>query len=369
MRQVRVALISNQLGGFDGVSVFARTWRNSVMSLGHCTTEIAGRLRGGEHRDCKEIPELWYRSDGRNLRELKERIRESLKNVDMAVLFNVLTLASVPNASAALDEVLSDLQIPVVVLHIDPPYENKHRVQDARFPIFRDNYLNCAITKSAAREIYARFGVQCEVAYVPFESSIAEPTDGTELRVKLGVGRDELLVLHPVGVYKRKRIDRAVLYVNSLVDAGFKVKYYLTGGDPGDLDYNSEAGSFLSSLRAGLITGRTQHQAEAYAAADIVLMTSDWEGWGMPVLEAAAARKPCVAHPYPVLREIESMGVKIYPLDTESVRRIVEQREDVERELMHNASNVAFLSSDNFHFAVDSLFQKAIAKNDARNKD
>lgn len=366
---MRVALVSNQLGGFDGVSVFARTWRNSVVSLGHCTTEIAGRLRNLEQRDGTEIPELWYRSNDSDPGALKERIRESLRDADMAVLFNVLTLASVPGASMALDEVLLDLQIPVVVLHIDPPYENKHRAQDERFPIFRDSYLNCAITKSAADEMHTRFGVQCEVVYVPFESSIAEPTDGTELRAKLGVRRDELLVLHPVGVYKRKRIDRAVLYVNSLVDAGFKVKYYLTGGDPGDPDYNSEAGSFLSSLRAELITGRTRYQAEAYAASDIVLMTSDWEGWGMPVLEAAAARKPCIAHPYPVLREIENMGVKIYPLETDSVRRVVEQREDVERELLHNAANIAFLSSDNFHFAVDSLFKKAAAKNMAGRRD
>jgi glycosyltransferase involved in cell wall biosynthesis len=49
-----------------------------------------------------------------------------------------------------------------------------------------------------------------------------------------------------------------------------------------------------------------------YAAADLVILPSRWEGWGLPVIEAAMAGKPVVAGPYPVLQEIRAAGLTVY---------------------------------------------------------
>ncbi|MEV0650610.1 glycosyltransferase [Phytomonospora sp. NPDC050363] len=56
-------------------------------------------------------------------------------------------------------------------------------------------------------------------------------------------------------------------------------------------------------------------QADVYAAADVVLFPSTWEGWGLPVVEGAAAGRLIVAGPYPVLDEIREAGIKVYDPD------------------------------------------------------
>ena len=50
--------------------------------------------------------------------------------------------------------------------------------------------------------------------------------------------------------------------------------------------------------------------ADLYAAADLIALPSDWEGFGLPVIEAAAALRPIATHHYPILAELHRFGIR-----------------------------------------------------------
>jgi glycosyltransferase involved in cell wall biosynthesis len=61
--------------------------------------------------------------------------------------------------------------------------------------------------------------------------------------------------------------------------------------------------------------GRAASPADVYAAADAVVLPSEWEGFGNPVVESAWARRPLAVAEYPVLPEITGLGLRTFALD------------------------------------------------------
>ena len=55
--------------------------------------------------------------------------------------------------------------------------------------------------------------------------------------------------------------------------------------------------------------------ADAYAAADAVVLPSTWEGFGMPLIESALASRPLAVSDYPVAQEVATLGFTWFPVD------------------------------------------------------
>ena len=55
--------------------------------------------------------------------------------------------------------------------------------------------------------------------------------------------------------------------------------------------------------------------ADAYAAADAVVLPSTWEGFGLPLIESALAGRPLAVNDYPVAREVARLGFAWFPVD------------------------------------------------------
>jgi glycosyltransferase involved in cell wall biosynthesis len=135
--------------------------------------------------------------------------------------------------------------------------------------------------------------------------------DRTTTREAFGFAPDEVVLLQPTRAIPRKNVPGAVSFANELahLDAGTRFRFWITG--PVEDRFDDGFRRALAEAEMPVSVGRAPTAADAYAAADLVLFPSTWEGFGNPVIESIAHRKPIVVGSYPVLDEIEAFGVNL----------------------------------------------------------
>ena len=72
-------------------------------------------------------------------------------------------------------------------------------------------------------------------------------------------------------------------------------------------------------VRRGMPDGVSM--AAAYAACDVVVLPSSWEGFGLPLIESALHRRPIAVADFPVARELAAFGFRWFsPADPGPLR-------------------------------------------------
>ena len=307
----RLCVVSFRLGGTDGVSIEAQKWIDAFRALGHDARTVAGEgvadvVLKGLAMDATSAPTF-------------DELTEALSDCDLVVVEN---LASLPLNVAARDvlyEVLHGRR--ALFRHHDLAWQRPH-LAHLEGPRDEARWFHVAINELSRRQLRAR-GIEAVTIMNAFDCAPAlGRRDDTRRALDVGGQR---LVLMPTRALARKNIQGALALCGAL-DADF----WLLG--PAEDGYEATLDALLEAtgvrVRRGLPLATTMD--DAYAASDLVVMSSTWEGFGNPVLESVTHRRALARYPYPVALEIESYGFRFFGLnDVEALSTFLDEGDEV----------------------------------------
>ncbi len=284
------ALVSFRLGGPDGVSVAADQWAWALRQLGWSVRTVAGRGPVDVVLPGLAWPVVAEPAPG--------EVADALAGCDVVVVENLCSLPLHPAAAAAVAAARRGR--PTVLHHYDLPWERERYAGSGWSPPHDRAWAHVVINDLAARALAGR-GVAATVEPLRIDPAWAAGGRRRRTREVMGVAEDERLLLQPTRALARKGVSEGLALA-----AAAGAAFWLTG--PVEEGFDAELAAILTDPPARVLRGADQHglsMADAYAAADAVVLPSRWEGFGLPLLEAAAARRPLAVRRYPVAAHLE----------------------------------------------------------------
>jgi glycosyltransferase involved in cell wall biosynthesis len=302
----RCSIVSFRLGGPDGVSIVADSWRRALEALGFAVTTVAGsgpvdRRVPGLEMAASSAPD-------------PAEVHAALADADLVVVENLCTIPLNLPAARAVSEALRGR--PAILHHHDPAWQRAEHAHVTELPPEDPAWRHVTINDLTRRELAER-GIEATTIYNGFDT---DPPAGERAATRraLGVPDDALLCAHPVRAIARKAIPDALA-----LTAALGATYWLLG--PAELGYGAVLDEVLAAAGCSVIHRRPPgSMADAYAAADAIVFPSTWEGFGNPPIEAALHRRPVAVGPYPVAAELRAFGFRWFPTDDpEPLRRFL----------------------------------------------
>jgi len=307
-------VVSFRLGGSDGVSVEAEKWMWALGVLGFDVRRVAGEIDGPPQEGDTVIHGLAIDPAGASPIEQSE-ITAAFAGSDLVLAENICSLPLNVDASRAVAAALEATPGRVVIHHHDLPWQRRHLVEhEWTFPPRIDGALHVTVNLRSRHELAAHGLKEAAVVYNRFDFD-APPGRRDYTRELLGFADDDVIVLHPARAIERKNVPGGVLFSGTLADhlAGRRVRYWLSG--PPEDDYGPILDRVLARSRVEVTQGRVPSAVDAYAAADVVVLPSTWEGFGNPTIESIVARRPLAVSRYPVLAELAAYGLRFFDVD------------------------------------------------------
>lgn len=301
-------MVSFRFGMADGVSVESAKWAWALRQLGHSVTTVAG----AGHADVL-VPGLEI---GASAPPDRFALAEAIGSADLVVVENLCSLPLNVAASEAVASVLKGR--PAILHHHDLPWQRQHLAHipgPPKDPAWRHVTINeLSAAQLAQRKVTAQV--------LPNHFDLAPPPgDRAAMRAAIGVRGGATLVVHPVRAIPRKNVAGALRLAERL-----GAIYWLVGG--AEDGFESELRHLMQYARTGVRQGVPEGFtiADVYSAADVVVLSSTWEGFGNPSIESVAYRKPLARYPYPVISELERRGLRYFDLDAiEALEKFIER--------------------------------------------
>ena len=292
----RGAIVSFRLGLSDGVSIVARLWQEMLADIGFEMVTVAGegpvdRLVPGLGIDQLDGPD-------------PDEFAAAVADVGLVVVENLCTIPLNIPAARTVARTLAGR--PAILHHHDPPWQRERFAEVTELPAHDPSWRHVVINRLTAEQFTQR-GFETTVIYNGFDTTSPEG-DRAAMRNMLGVADETLLVVHPVRAIPRKNIPAAIAIAEELGGT-----YWLMG--QAEEGYDATLERLLAEARCPVIHRPVARTPDIYAAADLVVFPSTWEGFGNPPVEAAIWRRPCIVGSYPVADELAEFGFRWFSPD------------------------------------------------------
>ncbi len=304
--------LSYRLGGADGVAVESRKWEWALHELGFSVRRVAGELDDDLRADDIALPFLAIDPpDGTS--PAPSELARALAGADLVVVENLCSLPINPDASSLAATVLDAHDGRVVFHHHDLPWQRAGLPTPPNVPPHRPNSLHVTINDHSRVQLENR-GFDAITLRNAFD---LDPVRGERerTRVEFGFAPDDVVLLQPTRAIPRKNIPAAIEFAAELArrEPDRNLHLWITG--PAEDGYDDVFARLIAESEVPVTVGRATSAPDAYAAADLILFPSTWEGFGNPVIESIAHRRPIAVGHYPVLDELRGFGVHLLSID------------------------------------------------------
>ena len=408
----RIGFVSFRFAGTDGVSLETNKWAEVLTDLGWECFYLAGEFDATDdqsrcmiepmlqfsHPDIQEIHKAAFgylltreQTLTRKIHDLRQKIKKRLYefvnefNVSTLIAENVLTIPLNLPLGLALTEFLAETGIKCIAHHHDFFWERKRFINNcvadilySSYPPNLPNMAHAVINSDAQANLALRTGVTASLIpnVMPFERPAPGIDDyNADLRQRMNIPHDTLLVLQPTRVVQRKGIEHAIELVarmQSKLDREIMLLISHASGDEG-FEYEQRIHEYADMLSVLTIfedriicdqrmkkDGQKCYSLnDVYPHADIVTYPSIFEGFGNAFLEAIYFHKMIVVNNYSVYaKDIKPHGFRVVEFDNfissatvDNTIRLIDDEQEVKSMVEHNYR----LATQHFSYQVLSI--------------
>ena len=379
----KIAIVSMRLKYPDGVSIEAEKWAQAFRILGYRIYYIAGEFNeldpnciripemSFDHPEVESIQQKIFAKDGheeigqllvaiKNLtKRIKAKLLHEIKKHEISYLSieNALSIPMNVPLGLALFEILREEGFIAIARHHDLYWERDKFLDSPMedmlstvFPPRLKTLKHIVINSIAQKSLKSRTGIEAMLIPNSFDFNKIRTADSfnSTLRKDIGISSTTRIFLQPTRIIQRKKIERSIDLISMLSKHGIKDAVLLTtaGGEGSEADYLEFIKRYsveknVRSIFADNIFRITRTTAgfkkfydahDAYVHCDFVTLPSDTEGFGNPVIEACAYKKPLFVNRYPVLEDMLRHGFNFVLIERsvteDAVKKTIELLED-----------------------------------------
>lgn len=296
-----------------------------VVTLSEPATAAAAQRLHDSGVECRHLPAPGWRQ----VLGLRRIIREARPDVVHAVIFRPELVTALATARLDVPTVVSlvNMQYAPEAVAAAPSPRRLEVLRRVEGFVLRHgiDHFHC-LTSAGQRHSEQQLGLEpSRITVIPRGRRRgqveADPEQVDRLRQELLDGRDSLVV--NIGRHElQKGQDLLVSAVDALGDTRGSVRVVIAGREG-----NGTAALQDQLRKDGLgetvqLLGARSDVASLLAAADVVCVTSRWEGLGGSIIEALGAGAPVVAFSVPAVSEVlGDAGVMVPPFDTDAFAR------------------------------------------------
>lgn len=408
---MNIGFVSGRLAGTDGVSLETAKWAEVLRAMGHEVYYCAGQLEEDGPPGLL-VPEMYFHTADTDwivdhaygttevhpelrptidkyARLFRERLEEFVGRfrIDLIIPQNALTIPIQIALGVALTDLIEETGIPTIAHHHDFYWERKvymvnciPDILDRCFPPDLPSIRHVVINSPAQRDLDQKLGLDSVVVPNVFDFATSAPgvdDYSADLRQAIGLEEDDLLILQPTRIIRRKGIELAIELVGRLEDPRCKlVLSHATDVDPTylaelravarkwgvDMRVPIDLIDSVRSMRDGKVYGLW----DVYPHADFVTYPSLYEGFGNALIEAIYFRLPTLVNRYSVYEaDIGPLGFDLIEIDgtvtDEAVAAVRDVLDDPERRQRMVETNYR-LATEHFSYgAVEERLRPLLA--------